>query len=97
MDAKYKNQIDYVADVNQVITYLYRMKGRIGMFVHPTVDENELKSYSLRGYGDANDARLIEYQFHIPTEASSYEDFEKNIMLSETALKEQIEFFHSLM
>ena len=97
LDAKYKNQIDYVADVNQVITYLYRMKGRIGMFVHPTVDENELKSYSLRGYGDANDARLIEYQFHIPTEASSYEDFEKNIMLSETALKEQIEFFHSLM
>ena len=97
LDAKYKNQIDYVADVNQVITYLYRMKGRIGMFVHPTVDENELKSYSLRGYGDANDARLIEYQFHIPTEASSYEGFEKNIMLSETALKEQIEFFHSLM
>ena len=97
LDAKYKNQIDYVADVNQVITYLYRMKGRIGMFVHPTVDENELKSYSLRGYGDDNDARLIEYQFHIPTEASSYEDFEKNIMLSETALKEQIEFFHSLL
>ena len=90
LDAKYKRQIDSVADVNQVITYLYRMKGHIGMFVHPTADENELKSYSLRGYGDDNNARLIEYQFHIPTEVSSYEDFEKNIRLSEITLKEQI-------
>ena len=97
MDAKYKSQIDYVADVNQVITYLYRMKGRIGMFVHPTTDKNELKSYSLRGYGDDSDARLIEYQFHIPTEVSSYDDFEGNIRFSETALKEQIEIFYPLL
>jgi len=97
LDAKYKCQIDYVADVNQVITYLYRMKGHIGMFVHPTEDENEQKSYSLRGYGDDSNARLIEYQFHIPTEVSSYEDFEWNIRLSETALKEQIEIFHPLL
>ena len=41
LDAKYKSQIDYVADVNQVITYLYRMKGRIGMFVHPTTDKKD--------------------------------------------------------
>ena len=97
LDAKYKNQIDYVADVNQVITYLYWMKGRIGMFVHPTTDKNELKSYSLRGYGDDSDARLIEYQFHIPTKVSSYDDFEWNIRLSETALKEQIEIFQPLL
>ena len=96
LDAKYKSQIDSVADVNQVITYLYRMKGRIGMFVHPTADKNGLKSYSLRGYGDDSDARLIEYQFHIPTEVSSYEDFEWNIRPSEIALKEQIELFHPL-
>ena len=97
LDAKYKSLIDYVADVNQIITYLYRMKERIGMFVHPTTDKNGLKSYSLRGYGDDSDARLIEYQFHIPTEVSSYEDFEWNIRLSEIALKEQIEIFHSLL
>ena len=97
LDAKYKSQIDYVADVNQVITYLYRMKGRIGMFVHPTTDKNELKSYSLRGYGDDSDARLIEYQFHIPTEVSSYDDFEGNIRLSETALKEKIEISRPLL
>ena len=97
LDAKYKSQIDYVADVNQVITYLYRMKGRIGMFVHPTEDENELKSYSLRGYGDDNDARLIEYQFHIPTEVPSYEEFEGNIRFSETALKEKIEISRPLL
>lgn len=96
LDAKYKDQIDYVADVNQVIAYLYRMKGRIGMFVHPATDKNELKSYSLRGYGDDSDARLIEYRFHIPTDVSSYEDFEGNIRLSETALKEQIVFSHPL-
>ena len=94
LDAKYKSQIDYVADVNQVITYLYRMKGRIGMFVHPTADENKLESYSLLGYGDDSNARLIEYQFHIPTAPSSYEDFEGNIKSSETALKKQIETFH---
>ena len=97
LDAKYKSQIDYVVDVNQVITYLYRMKGRIGMFVHPTEDENELKSYSLRGYGDDNDARLIEYQFHIPTEVPSYEEFEGNIRFSETALKEKIEISRPLL
>ena len=104
LDAKYKSLIDYVADVNQIITYLYRMKERIGMFVHPTTGKNGLKSYSLRGYGDDSDARLIEYQFHIPTEVSSYEDFEWNyedfewnIRLSETALKEQIEIFHPLL
>ena len=97
LDAKYKSLIDYVADVNQIITYLYRMKERIGMFVHPTTGKNGLKSYSLRGYGDDSDARLIEYQFHIPTEVSSYEDFEWNIRLSEIALKEQIEIFHPLL
>lgn len=91
LDAKYKKQIDYVADVNQVITYLYRMRGRIGMLVHPTADETERKSYSLRGYGDDSNACLIEYQFHIPTKVSSYEDFEGNIRFSETAFKEQVE------
>jgi len=96
LDAKYKSQIDHVADVNQVITYLYRMKGHIGMFVHPTPYENDLKSYSLRGYGDDTDARLIEYQFHIPTSVSSHEDFERKIRLSETALKERIELFHPI-
>jgi len=94
LDAKYKSQIDYVADVNQVITYLYRMKGRIGMFVQPTPDENEPKSYSLRGYGEDGDARLIEYPFQIPASVSSFEDFERKIRLSETALKEQIEILH---
>ena len=91
LDAKYKKQIDYVADVNQVITYLYWMRGRIGMLVHPTADETERKSYSLRGYGDDSNACLIEYQFHIPTKVSSYEDFEGNIRFSETAFKEQVE------
>lgn len=94
LDAKYKSQIDYVADVNQVITYLYRMKGRIGMFVQPTPDENEPKSYSLRGYGEDGDAHLIEYPFQIPASVSSFEDFERKIRLSETALKEQIEILH---
>lgn len=94
LDAKYKSQIDYVADVNQVITYLYRMKGRIGMFVQPTPDENEPKSYSLRGYGKDGDAHLIEYPFQIPASVSSFEDFERKIRLSETALKEQIEILH---
>ena len=94
LDAKYKSQIDYVADINQVITYLYRMKGRIGMFVQPTPDENEPKSYSLRGYGEDGDARLIEYPFQIPASVSSFEDFERKIRLSETALKEQIEILH---
>lgn len=91
LDAKYKKQIDYVADVNQVITYLYWMRGRIGVLVHPTADETERKSYSLRGYGDDSNACLIEYQFHIPTKVSSYEDFEGNIRFSETAFKEQVE------
>ena len=90
LDAKYKSQIDYVTDVNQVITYLYRLKGHIGMFVHPTVDENETKSYNLRGYGDDNNTCLIEYQFHIPTSIANYKDFEREMKLSETALKEQL-------
>lgn len=97
LDAKYKRQINHVTDVNQVITYLYRMKGRVGMFVRPTVDKNELKSYSLLGYGDDSDTRLIDYQFHIPTEVLNYEDFERNIRLAESALKEQIEFFHPIL
>ena len=96
LDAKYKRHIDYVTDVNQVITYLYRMKGCIGMFVHPTNDKNGLKSYNLRGYGDDSNARLIEYQFHIPTAVSNYEEFEGEIKISETTLKKQIEFYHSL-
>lgn len=96
LDAKYKPKIDYVADVNQVITYLYRMKGNTGMFVQPTLDENGQKLYSLRGYGDDSGARLIEYKFQVPISVSSYEDFERKIRPSEIALKEQIELFHPL-
>lgn len=97
LDAKYKRHIDTVADVNQVITYLYRLKGHIGMFVHPVVGENSTASYNLLGYGDDDGARLMEYRFHIPTGVASYADFEKDIRFSETALRERAGLLHPFL
>lgn len=97
VDAKYKSQIDHIADINQAIAYLYRLKGHIGMFIQPKIGANNEKSYSLRGYGADDKACIIEYQFHIPKGISRYDDFEKEIRFSEIALKERIkilQFYH---
>lgn len=69
LDAKYKRYIDTREDVNQLVTYLYRLRGRCGAFVLPG-DEPDLH-YDLEGYG----ARLGVIRHCIPRQEAAFPDF----------------------
>lgn len=89
-DAKYKRNIDRGADVNQMVSYMYRLKGRCGLFIQPAERECTYSYYALKGHGDDADATLGVYHFGIPVEASSYEDFEKGMSTAEKAFMDAI-------
>lgn len=86
IDAKYKTGTENREDVHQMITYLYRLKGKYGIFIHPTIQEHERKTYFLQGYGESNDTELQTYLFHIPQETDNYRKFITQIIESEKLL-----------
>lgn len=50
IDAKYKVEINNREDVHQMITYMYRLRGKYGIFIQPTSQEDPLrKTYYLQG------------------------------------------------
>ena len=54
LDAKYKRQIDTRDDINQMLTYMYRLKGRYCAFILPLAEGEQTDDYSIRefmGYG----------------------------------------------
>lgn len=64
VDAKYKNYIDADRDlerndVNQMLAYLYGMKGKYALILCPGSSQGEEYGYALSGWGEQNQARLI--------------------------------------
>lgn len=86
-DAKYKKEIDSRNDVNQIITYMYRLKGLRGIFIQPDNESLQDKTYNLLGYGVEHNAKIQEYFFQIPQNAHDYKHFVDDMILSETRLK----------
>ncbi len=92
IDAKYKVEINNREDVHQMITYMYRLRGKYGIFIQPTSQEDPLrKTYYLQGYGADKDAELQTYLYYIPQNASDYKKFVAKIMESEDILRTQIQ------
>lgn len=90
IDAKYKRVIDTRDDINQIITYLYRLKGKCGIFVQPTNYAFEENHYELLGYGEENSAQVQIFKYPIPQGINSYKDFNKEINKSERLLKDRV-------
>lgn len=88
IDAKYKREIDHVEDINQVITYMYRLKGQNGIFIQPTNGKSCSIPFILYGYGD--NTRIIKYLFQIPTDSSDYKEFCEGMKQSEKSFQNMI-------
>lgn len=93
IDAKYKQHINDVADINQIITYLYRLKGRLGLFIQPSICSGNPHSYTLRGYGIDQNAHLIKYQIPIPTNQTSYKAFVMKMRSLEHTIKMTLDHY----
>lgn len=93
VDAKYKKEISR-DDAHQMITYMYRLKGKYGIFVQPNDIENKKVSYLL-GYGEDNNAELQTYLYPIPQNISNYKQFVADMMLAEDRLQSQFTCRHS--
>lgn len=91
IDAKYKTEIDKRDDVNQILTYMYRLKGKYGIFIQPSDKEYRKETYDLLGYGTENDAKLQMYLYPIPQNVSDYKRFVEKIMESENLLSMQFQ------
>ncbi|MDM8144642.1 hypothetical protein QUW02_01650 [Bacteroides eggerthii] len=90
VDAKYKPQIDSVLDVNQLLSYMYRLRSRTGVFILPVSQDTELKQFGLKGYGDDGAASLQIYSFKVNAEADSYDEFKKSMCQSEILLQKYV-------
>lgn len=90
IDAKYKRKIDTRNDVNQMLTYMYRLKARNGIFIHPDTAPSEAVAHSLNGHGLDLNATLHTYSFHIPQQAPDFKTFSILINESETDLLQYI-------
>lgn len=74
LDAKYKRKIDTRDDINQIITYMYRLKAHTGMFVLPAAyTESTVK---LLGIGEDTkpQSQVIVKSFGLPESFASYEE-----------------------
>jgi len=81
LDAKYKRNIDTRDDVNQMLTYMYRLKGRTCAFILPQEENNQndrMKddSKELLGYGGT----LSVLRMDIPQQANlTYSDYKQKM------------------
>lgn len=82
-DAKYKREIER-NDIHQMITYMYRLKGKHGVFIQPTTEDSIEEVYKLLDQGGDNNAQIRMYPFLIPQKAESYKAFKDQIRVSET-------------
>jgi len=92
LDAKYKSigKLQHVVrhDLNQLLSYMYILKARIGAFICPTkaqLMECDDRG-SLNGYG--GEIRLL--KFPIPQTAANYSDFVIQMDLSNNILKANV-------
>nr|WP_255400126.1 McrC family protein [Prevotella sp. MGM2] len=90
IDAKYKREINR-DDIHQMITYMYRLKGKNGLFIQPSDRICQKESYDLLGYGIDDNAGLQTYFYPISQIANDYKQFVADMILSENILKLQIQ------
>lgn len=90
IDAKYKSDTGQRNDVHQLITYMYRLKARRGIFIYPTAEDHSIETYELNGYGDDDHAILQIYMYHIPQVAVNYTDFVSQMTESERQLSQDM-------
>lgn len=90
VDTKYKREIDTRNDVNQMITYLYRLKGKVGIFILPTKQKYSTNKYYLYGYGENEHAELQKYFFPIPQNVKDFKTFVSEIKNSEDMLEKEL-------
>ena len=91
VDAKYKTVTEKREDIHQLITYMYRLRGKQGILIHPTFQAHATAQHSLRGYGEDNNANLETYLFHIPQQTADYQDFISKIAVSEELLRKHLQ------
>jgi McrBC 5-methylcytosine restriction system component len=92
IDAKYKSCIGEREDINQMLTYMYRLKSKWGIFIQPVKDLNQkICTYQLYGYGADDNAKLQIHSFQVPQKAKDYEMFEKLMKKSEDELIKRID------
>lgn len=90
LDAKYKTSVDTRDDINQMVTYLYRLKGKYGAFVLPSqYDYGETVPRELEGYGK-DYARLVQIYHRIPQQTDNYSEFVHAMEHNECKLAETI-------
>lgn len=89
IDAKYKRDINR-DDIHQMITYMYRLKGKNGIFIQPNDRICQKDSYELLGYGTECSSTLQTYTFPISQITNDYIQFVADMQLSENQLKAQL-------
>ncbi len=88
IDAKYKRDINR-DDIHQMITYMYRLKGKHGTFIQPCSTTYYEKTAYLLGYGKDEQADLRTYFYAIPQTTTDYKQFAAEMKISEDMLKVQ--------
>ncbi len=78
LDAKYKRSVGR-DDEHQVITYMYRLRSKLGGFLLPSEAHTPTVSYSLLGYG----YNLNIHYLQIPQVSTSYKDFSNQMNINE--------------
>ena len=85
LDEKYKRNVTR-NDKHQVISYMYRLKSRLGGFVLPCEHHPEKVSYSLLGYGNS----LQIFNMQIPQACDSFASFSEQMQGFENKFKAEI-------
>lgn len=91
IDAKYKIAPDHILDVNQMVTYLYRLKTRYGLLVYPSqggVTQTDAQRYALLGLGEEKHSALFLYPFSVPQYAPDFETFAQGMQRSEARFED---------
>ena len=86
VDAKYKKDTNR-DDIHQMITYMYQMKGKRGIFIQPGDKEYQKETFHLLGYGYDESAELQTYIYPISRITDNYKSFVSEILKSEESLK----------
>ncbi|MGM9803678.1 MAG: McrC family protein [Muribaculaceae bacterium] len=86
IDAKYKREISR-DDIHQMITYMYRLKGKKGILIQPSEKIRKTESYYLLGYGKECNSTLQKYYYQISQTTDDYKRFVTEMVSSENCLK----------
>ena len=70
-----------------MITYMYQMKGKCGIFIQPGDKECQTKTFQLLGYGDDENTELKTYMYPISRITGNYKSFVSEMLESENLLK----------